>query len=121
MSIASQKQALIAFEEIAQKADLLARRHGKTAETKRPILTSHVTLIIRNIDENSRDEPGSVNSMQVAMDIAVLAAEQGMVTSCYKTQDSLRLQVSIPTPEAHEKAKSDLLKSAKQFLKRLHV
>lgn len=98
MSIASQKQALIAFEGIASKADLLARRHGKTAEVKLPILTNHLSLVIRNIDENSRDETGSVNSMQVAMDIAALAAERGMGTTCYKTQDSLRLQIS-PKPE----------------------
>lgn len=121
MSIASQKQALIAFEGIASKADLLARRHGKTAEVKLPILTNHLSLVIRNIDENNRDEPGSINSIQVAMDIAVLASEQGMVSSCYKSQGSLRLQISTPQPETHEKAKNTLLQSAKQFLKRLHV
>lgn len=101
MSITEQKERIKAFTELAQEADTAARGHGKTAQAKTPILTSHLSLTIRNIDDNSRDEAGSVNSIQVAMDIAVLAAERGMVAFCYKSSGNLILQIS---PKVKEQA-----------------
>lgn len=94
MSLPKQKEQLKAFAELAQEADKAARELGKTAQAKTPILTSHLSLTLRNIDENSRDEAGSVNSIQVAMDIAVLANECGMVVTCYKSSGNLILQIS---------------------------
>lgn len=101
MSIQEQKERLKAFGELAQEADKAAREMGKTAQAKTPILTSHLSLTIRNIDDNSRDEAGSVNSIQVAMDIATLANERGMVANCYKSSGNLILQIS---PKIKEQA-----------------
>lgn len=94
MSLQSQKEALKAFKELAAEADKAAREVGKTASPRLPILTSHLSLTIRNIDENSRDMADSVLSIQLAMDIAVLANERGMVASCYKSSGNLQLQIS---------------------------
>lgn len=94
MSISEQKARLKAFDALATQANALAKEYGKLAEAKRPILTSHLSLVIRNIDENSRDDAGSVNTIQVAMDIAAYAATQGMDASCYKSSGNLILQIS---------------------------
>lgn len=94
MNIKEQQERLQAYDDIIIKAIYRARDYGKIAEPKRPIIPQLLSLTIRNIDENSRDEAGSVNSIQVAMDVAVMAAEKGMESSCYKSSGNLILQIS---------------------------
>lgn len=89
------------FEDLGADADKLARGFGKLAEIKRPLQNQFIHLTLRNIDSNSRDEAGSVNSIQAAMDIAVLAASYGMASTCFKAQGELHLQIS-PIEEKKE-------------------
>jgi hypothetical protein len=106
MGIKQTQERLETFERFISEADSIARARGKTIAPKRPLHKNGLTLVLRNIDENSRDETGSVNSIQVAMNIGAAAALQGMKVLVWKSQDLLHFLIE-PLEQEGEHAEAD--------------
>lgn len=104
MEIAEQQKIIQALRDFAVYADTCARRYGKTASPKLPIVPSQLVLVLRNVDENSRDEMGSINSIQTSIDIAVEAALRGYTVLGFKAQGTLNLQI-LPKPLSGKRKK----------------
>lgn len=100
--IASQKTQLETLQAVGDVAQRIAFRYGKLAEIKRPVTTQGLSLVIRNIDENSRDEMVSVNTIQTAMEIASAASSFGMETIGHKQSGALHLTISPKDKEQAE-------------------